>query len=230
MASYTKKCIARPALSQAWSSWVTSGRGRCQEGWRRRAAAMRAARAGAGAGPVPCPAPDTARTGDTWSDYSQMTSITTEGKTYVGQYGSTDQSERIKPGDIYFHNGPLGHLDGWCGHRIQPRTRGHAELHEREHVLLQPARRPACGHECAGVAAVATAAVARAGTAGVGWMAPGAVTADWCVWAGAGGAGAAIAGGTPAERETGLQEVSLLVWPDRSHLRCSGIPEQEKHG
>ncbi|KOG76229.1 MULTISPECIES: RHS repeat-associated core domain-containing protein, partial [Streptomyces] len=39
---------------------------------------------------------------------SQMTSITTGGKTYAGQYGSTDQSERIKLGDTFFHNGPLG--------------------------------------------------------------------------------------------------------------------------
>ncbi|MDW4919019.1 RHS repeat protein, partial [Streptomyces californicus] len=39
---------------------------------------------------------------------SQMTSITTGGKTYAGQYGSTDQSERVKLGDTFFHNGPLG--------------------------------------------------------------------------------------------------------------------------
>ncbi len=43
-----------------------------------------------------------------WPDQSQMTSITTGGKTYAGQYGSTDQSERIKLGDTFFHNGPLG--------------------------------------------------------------------------------------------------------------------------
>jgi RHS repeat-associated protein len=48
------------------------------------------------------------RTGEKWSDYSQMTSITVGGKTYAGQYGSTDQSERIKLGDTFFHNGPLG--------------------------------------------------------------------------------------------------------------------------
>jgi hypothetical protein len=30
------------------------------------------------------------------------------GKAYAGQYGSTDQSERIKLGDTAFHNGPLG--------------------------------------------------------------------------------------------------------------------------
>ncbi|MFJ9621959.1 RHS repeat-associated core domain-containing protein [Streptomyces sp. NPDC101181] len=48
------------------------------------------------------------RTGIKWTDHSQMTSITTGGKTHTGQYGSTDQSERIKLGDTFFHNGPLG--------------------------------------------------------------------------------------------------------------------------
>ncbi|MEU6956168.1 RHS repeat-associated core domain-containing protein [Streptomyces sp. NPDC045714] len=52
--------------------------------------------------------PEGTRTGVKWTDYSQMTSITTGGKTYAGQYGSTDQSERIKLGDTFFHNGPLG--------------------------------------------------------------------------------------------------------------------------
>ncbi|MET7595742.1 RHS repeat-associated core domain-containing protein [Streptomyces sp. NPDC005481] len=51
---------------------------------------------------------DYIRTGEKWSDYSQMTSITVNSKTYAGQYGSTDQSERIKLGDTFFHNGPLG--------------------------------------------------------------------------------------------------------------------------
>ncbi|MGW7199040.1 RHS repeat-associated core domain-containing protein [Streptomyces chryseus] len=49
-----------------------------------------------------------ARTAEKWSDYSQLTSLTVGGKTYAGQYGSTDQSERIKLGDTFFHNGPLG--------------------------------------------------------------------------------------------------------------------------
>ncbi|MEV7192689.1 RHS repeat-associated core domain-containing protein [Streptomyces sp. NPDC093510] len=48
------------------------------------------------------------RTGEKWSDHSQLTSLTVAGKTYAGQYGSTDQSERIKLGDTYFHNGPHG--------------------------------------------------------------------------------------------------------------------------
>ncbi|MFB7931965.1 RHS repeat-associated core domain-containing protein [Streptomyces sp. NPDC056039] len=52
--------------------------------------------------------PEGTRTGETWSDYSQLTSITVAGKTYAGQYGSTDQSERIRLGDTFFHNGPLG--------------------------------------------------------------------------------------------------------------------------
>ncbi|MET9800298.1 RHS repeat-associated core domain-containing protein [Streptomyces sp. NPDC006368] len=52
--------------------------------------------------------PEGTRTGETWSDHSQLTSITVGGKTYAGQYGSTDQSERIKLGDTFFHNGPLG--------------------------------------------------------------------------------------------------------------------------
>ncbi|WLQ45218.1 RHS repeat-associated core domain-containing protein [Streptomyces laculatispora] len=52
--------------------------------------------------------PEGTRTGETWSDYSQMTSVTVAGKTYAGQYGSTDQSERIKLGDTFFHNGPIG--------------------------------------------------------------------------------------------------------------------------
>ncbi|ROQ59131.1 RHS repeat-associated protein [Streptomyces sp. 840.1] len=52
--------------------------------------------------------PEGTRTGEKWTDYSQLTSITTGGKTYAGQYGSTDQSERIKLGETFFHNGPIG--------------------------------------------------------------------------------------------------------------------------
>ncbi len=51
---------------------------------------------------------DYARTAEKWTGHSQMSSITVAGKTYAGQYGSTDQSERIKLGDTFFHNGPLG--------------------------------------------------------------------------------------------------------------------------
>ncbi|MFF3849589.1 RHS repeat-associated core domain-containing protein [Streptomyces sp. NPDC002328] len=51
---------------------------------------------------------DYIRTGGTWSDHSQLSSISVNGKTYTGQYGSTDQSERIRLGDTSFHNGPLG--------------------------------------------------------------------------------------------------------------------------
>ncbi|MCS0636442.1 DUF6531 domain-containing protein [Streptomyces sp. LP05-1] len=52
--------------------------------------------------------PEYARTGESWSDYSQLTAITVDGKTYAGQYASTDQSERIRLGDTFFHHGPLG--------------------------------------------------------------------------------------------------------------------------
>ncbi|WP_393073299.1 RHS repeat-associated core domain-containing protein [Streptomyces sp. LN704] len=52
--------------------------------------------------------PDYTRTGETWTDHSRMSSITVNGATYAGQYGSTDQSEHIKLGDTAFHNGPLG--------------------------------------------------------------------------------------------------------------------------
>ncbi|RAJ76903.1 RHS repeat-associated protein [Streptomyces sp. PsTaAH-137] len=52
--------------------------------------------------------PEGTRTGEKWSDHSQLTSLTVGGKTYTGQYGSTDQSERIRLGDTYFHNGPIG--------------------------------------------------------------------------------------------------------------------------
>ncbi|MGA5039825.1 RHS repeat-associated core domain-containing protein [Streptomyces capoamus] len=51
---------------------------------------------------------DYLRTGEQWTDHSQMSSLTVNGKSYAGQYGSTDQSERIRLGDTYFHNGPLG--------------------------------------------------------------------------------------------------------------------------
>ncbi|GAA2075407.1 hypothetical protein [Actinomadura alba] len=51
--------------------------------------------------------PEIARTGEKWSDYSRLTSLTVVGKTHDGQYASTDQSERIKLGDTSFHNGPL---------------------------------------------------------------------------------------------------------------------------
>ncbi|MFE6132967.1 RHS repeat-associated core domain-containing protein [Streptomyces sp. NPDC056437] len=52
--------------------------------------------------------PEETRTAEKWSDHSQLTSLTVGGTTYAGQYGSTDQSERIRLGDTFFHNGPLG--------------------------------------------------------------------------------------------------------------------------
>ncbi|WP_373314646.1 RHS repeat-associated core domain-containing protein [Streptomyces longispororuber] len=54
------------------------------------------------------PTPEGTRTGEQYSDFSQLTSITVGGTTHEGQYGSTDQSERIRLGDTFFHNGPLG--------------------------------------------------------------------------------------------------------------------------
>ncbi|SES18892.1 RHS repeat-associated core domain-containing protein [Streptomyces qinglanensis] len=54
------------------------------------------------------PTPQTARTKGTWSEFSQLTSTTVSGKTYDGQYASTDNSERVKIGATYFHHGPLG--------------------------------------------------------------------------------------------------------------------------
>ncbi|WP_308294459.1 hypothetical protein [Streptomyces sp. RKAG290] len=47
--------------------------------------------------------PEGTRTGEKWSDYARMTSVTVAGTTYAGQYGSTDQSERIKLGEVGGH-------------------------------------------------------------------------------------------------------------------------------
>ncbi|MFD8258728.1 hypothetical protein ACFV19_07255 [Streptomyces griseoluteus] len=53
----------------------------------------------------------------------QMSSITVNGKADAGQYGSTDQSERIKLGDTLFHHGPLGlSAKTTAGHGLQPGT------------------------------------------------------------------------------------------------------------
>nr|WP_308403062.1 RHS repeat-associated core domain-containing protein [Streptomyces sp. BV286] len=52
--------------------------------------------------------PEGTRTGETWSDFSQLTSLTVGGKTYPGEYGSTDSSERHRLGDTYYHPGPIG--------------------------------------------------------------------------------------------------------------------------
>ncbi|MFG3101732.1 RHS repeat-associated core domain-containing protein [Streptomyces sp. NPDC048182] len=52
--------------------------------------------------------PDSTRTAETWTDHSQLSSITARDTTFDGQYASTDQSERIKLGTTLFHNGPLG--------------------------------------------------------------------------------------------------------------------------
>ncbi|MFI7388033.1 RHS repeat-associated core domain-containing protein [Streptomyces sp. NPDC049813] len=49
-----------------------------------------------------------ARLGASWSDHSQMTSVTLSWRNFRGQYASTDQSERIQLAGTYFHNGPIG--------------------------------------------------------------------------------------------------------------------------
>ncbi|MFE2973820.1 hypothetical protein [Streptomyces sp. NPDC059258] len=65
-------------------------------------------------------------------DHSRMASISTGGKAYAGQYGSTGKSERIKLGNTIpqrpFRS--VRHLNGRIGQGIRPRTRGHAELHD----------------------------------------------------------------------------------------------------
>ncbi|MFJ8988820.1 RHS repeat domain-containing protein [Streptomyces sp. NPDC102279] len=53
-------------------------------------------------------ASETARTAETWTDFSQMSAITTGGTARAGQYASTDSSERTKLGETTFHNGPVG--------------------------------------------------------------------------------------------------------------------------
>ena len=54
------------------------------------------------------PTPETTRTGSTWSDFSQLTSTTVGGHKYDAEYASTDNSERVKVGDTFFHQGPIG--------------------------------------------------------------------------------------------------------------------------
>ena len=51
---------------------------------------------------------ESTRTGEKWSDFSQLTSLTVGGKTYPGEYGSTDNGERLRLGDTYYHPGPIG--------------------------------------------------------------------------------------------------------------------------
>ncbi|MFJ4714027.1 RHS repeat-associated core domain-containing protein [Streptomyces sp. NPDC088785] len=53
-------------------------------------------------------ASDVARTAETYTDFSQLSSITTGGTARAGQYASTDSSERVKLGETVFHNGPVG--------------------------------------------------------------------------------------------------------------------------
>ncbi|MEB8337057.1 RHS repeat-associated core domain-containing protein [Streptomyces endophyticus] len=63
---------------------------------------------GAGNETSAAPTAELTRTGQTWSDYSQLTSTTQGGTTHKARYGSTDSSERIQFGSTTFHNGPVG--------------------------------------------------------------------------------------------------------------------------
>ncbi|MEU0657310.1 RHS repeat-associated core domain-containing protein [Streptomyces albogriseolus] len=50
----------------------------------------------------------TARTGETWTDYSQLAGITTGGKTYDLVHAGTTNAERTKLGSTWFHHAALG--------------------------------------------------------------------------------------------------------------------------
>ncbi|MFJ8187876.1 RHS repeat-associated core domain-containing protein [Streptomyces sp. NPDC096105] len=50
----------------------------------------------------------TARTNETWTDHSQLSSITTGGKSYDLVHAGTDNSERTKLGPTWFHHTALG--------------------------------------------------------------------------------------------------------------------------
>ncbi|MFI0269681.1 RHS repeat-associated core domain-containing protein [Streptomyces luteogriseus] len=50
----------------------------------------------------------TARTNETWTDHSQLSAITTGGKSYDLVHAGTDNSERTKLGSTWFHHTALG--------------------------------------------------------------------------------------------------------------------------
>ncbi|GAB2896803.1 RHS repeat-associated core domain-containing protein [Streptomyces deserti] len=50
----------------------------------------------------------TARTNETWTDYSQLSTITAGGKSYDLVHAGTDNSERTKLGSTWFHHTALG--------------------------------------------------------------------------------------------------------------------------
>ncbi|CAM5650342.1 hypothetical protein SPURM210S_03725 [Streptomyces purpurascens] len=50
----------------------------------------------------------TARTGESWTDYSQLSGITAGGKTYDLVHAGTDNSERTKLGSTWFHHTAIG--------------------------------------------------------------------------------------------------------------------------
>ncbi|SHN36166.1 RHS repeat-associated core domain-containing protein, partial [Actinacidiphila paucisporea] len=49
-----------------------------------------------------------ARTGETWSDFNQLTALTVGGTSYTAAYSGTDNGERVSLGATTFHNGPEG--------------------------------------------------------------------------------------------------------------------------
>ncbi|MEU0914591.1 RHS repeat-associated core domain-containing protein [Streptomyces althioticus] len=53
-------------------------------------------------------ADNTPRTGETWTDYSQLSGITTGGKTYDLVHAGTTNAERTKLGETWFHHTALG--------------------------------------------------------------------------------------------------------------------------
>lgn len=54
------------------------------------------------------PTASTTRTGEKYSEYSQLTDITVDGTTYTAQYGGTTNADRVRFGQTTFHRGPLG--------------------------------------------------------------------------------------------------------------------------
>ncbi|MGW1466572.1 RHS repeat-associated core domain-containing protein [Streptomyces sp. NPDC002308] len=54
------------------------------------------------------PAGGTARTGESWTDYSQLSGITTSGTSSLAKHAGTTNDERTKLGDTWFHQTQLG--------------------------------------------------------------------------------------------------------------------------
>ncbi|MEU7101843.1 hypothetical protein AB0A66_26415 [Streptomyces longwoodensis] len=65
------------------------------------------------------------------------TTTDTEGKTITFGYGDWDRTSKITTAEgrvtVFSHERParlVGEVDGRCGHGLQPRGRGHAQLHD----------------------------------------------------------------------------------------------------